>query len=120
MIKRRSVLKALWLGGLLGFSWLSKEIAPAEAVGGSSEGKQKVVPNNWKFSEYLSPQLVGWKGYFYIDGSAPHKRSIVAFKALDGSIVASPWALQIHDYNSIRSELASSKAKLKSLLQLVS
>jgi len=120
MTKRRLVLKALGLGGLFGFSWLSKEATTAEAGVGFLEGKQKVVPNNWKFSEYLSPQLVGWKGYFYIDGSVPNKRSIVAFKALDDSIVASPWALQIQDYNSIRSELASFKVKLRSLLQHVS
>ena len=70
MTERRSVLKALGLGGLFGSWWSLGKAANTEAATIPLGRKHEVIPSHWKYNEYLSPKLVGWKGYFYIEESS--------------------------------------------------
>ena len=83
-MKRRTALKSVLAAlasvgfGLNGEASLENQCA------------HRAVLDTLKYQRYVSPKLVGWKGYWY---RAPHE--IVAFEALDGTIVFSPWATQV-------------------------
>lgn len=103
---RRAFLRWIGLGGAV----VTVPKTHVEAAAKVSVKPPEVGTSaSWKFHPYLSPNLVGYKGYWYVpyeheymyeDGKKRHRttQDIMAFETLEGKIIASPWAIQVTDY----------------------
>jgi len=104
----------------LGLAATPKVVKAEPTVGGLGAN---VVPGgvavkaqpHWHYTEYHLPQLVGFKGYYWVsdrgeDGTWDEAygigKSIIAYRTLDDRILATPWMIQAPDYRAERKAMA--------------
>lgn len=123
MPSRRTFLKWLGFGGAAAAAATEVPFGKAREAAAGKAAIGIAQATEWKFVPYLSPNLVGYKGYWYLpevnewvdeDG---HKhtwttKNIMAFETLDGKKLATPWAIQMPDYREQRRVMQSRLRRL--------
>ena len=123
---RRSFLKWLGLGGVITAGTTELSIGQAHAEKAEAKAKsdgEVLLQHEWKFVPYLSPNLVGYNGYWYMpevnewvdeDGNKQTwtTKNIMAFETLRGQKLATPWAIQMPDYREQRRVMQSRLRRL--------